>query len=259
MPVCIYKNVNGKFLKTTIDGTKGWWFSIEGADFDKDGDIDLAAGNLGINCRYQAGRDKTFDVYADDFDKDGKWDIVISYYQGDKQFPLRDRDSFIHQNPGIAKMFPTYEKFGEATVSDIYTQKTLDESLHLQAETFASCYFENDGRGNFMMHNFPNEAQLSSINGMIIDDFNKDGNLDILAAGNLFNMEIATPRNDGGVGVFLKGAGNGSFEVIPSRLSGFFVPNDIKSLSLIHLNNADKDKAVLVGNNNARLQIFKTK
>jgi hypothetical protein len=257
MPVCIYKNIHGKFEKNTIEGTKGWWFSIEGADFDKDGDIDLVAGNLGLNCRYQASKDKTFDVYAADFDKDGKWDIVLSYYQGDKQFPLRGRECFVRQNPGIALKFPTYEEFGKATVSDIYTKKALDESLHHQAETFASCYFENDGKGNFKMHNFPNEAQLSSINGMIIDDFNKDGNLDILAAGNLFNMEIVTPRNDGSIGVYMEGDGKGGFNIKPAGETGFFAPNDVKSLALIKLKTADK--LVMVGNNNAKLQMFRIK
>jgi len=257
MPVCIYKNIQGKFTKSTIEGTKGWWFSIDGADFDKDGDIDLVAGNLGLNCRYQASKDKTFDVYAADFDKNGKWDIVLSYYQGDKQFPLRGRECFVRQNPNIAFRFPTYEEFGEATVSDIYTQKALDESLHLQAETFASCYFENDGKGNFKMLGFPNEAQLSSINGIIIDDFDKDGNLDVLAAGNLFDMEIVTPRNDGGIGILLKGDGKGHFEPVPYTLSGFFAPGDVKSLALVNLNNKDKD--ILVGNNNARLQVFMLK
>lgn len=255
MPVCIYKNIQGKFKKTAIEGTKGWWFSLEGADFDKDGDIDLVAGNLGLNCRYQARRDKTFDVYANDFDKDGKWDIVLSYYQGDKQFPLRGRECFVRQNPGIALKFPSYEEFGEATVSDIYTKKALDESLHLQAETFASCYFENDGKGNFKMHNFPNEAQLSSINGMIINDFNGDGNLDVLAAGNLFNMEVVTPRNDGSVGAYMEGDGKGGFKIKPARETGFFAPNDVKSLALINLNT--RDKLILVGNNNGKLQIFK--
>jgi hypothetical protein len=257
MPVCIYKNIHGKFKKTTIEGTKGWWFSLEGADFDKDGDIDLVAGNLGLNCRYQASRDKTFDVFAADFDKDGKWDIVLSYYQGNKQYPLRGRECFVLQNPGIALKFPTYGEFGEATVSDIYTQKALDESLHLQAETFASCYFENDGKGNFKMHNFPNEAQLSSINGVIIDDFNKDGNLDILAAGNLFNMEVVTPRNDGSIGIYMEGDGKGGFKVNPARESGFFAPDDVKSLALVKLKN--NEKMVLVGINNGKLQIFKNK
>ena len=257
MPVCVYKNIHGKLKKTIIEGTKGWWFSIEGADFDKDGDIDLIAGNLGLNCRYKASKDKTFDVYADDFDKDGKWDIVLSYYQGNKQFPLRGRECFMSQNPGIAFKFPTYEAFGKATVSDIYTRKALNKSLHLQAETFASAYFENDGKGNFKIHNFPNEAQLSSINGMIISDFNKDGNLDVLAAGNLFNMEVVTPRNDGSIGAYMEGDGKGGFKIKPLRETGFFAPNDVKSLALMNLNNADK--LVLVGNNNGRLQIFKIK
>ncbi len=257
MPVCIYKNNDGKFKKTTIEGTKGWWFSIGGDDFDKDGDIDLVAGNLGLNCMYKASKDKTFDVYAADFDKDGKWDIVLSYYQGNKQFPLRDRDSFIRQNPGIALKFPTYEEFGEATVSDIFTQKALDEALHLHAETFASCYFENDGKANFKMHKFPNVAQLSSINDMIIDDFNKDGNPDILAAGNLFNMEVVTPRNDAGIGVYMEGDGNGGFKIKPASETGFFAPGDAKSLALIKVKNGEK--RVLVGNNNGKLQIFKLK
>ncbi len=67
------------------------------------------------------------------------------------------------------------KSFAEATVSDIYTKKALDESLHLKAETFASCYFENHGNGKFKIHELPDEAQLSSINGMIIDDFDNDG------------------------------------------------------------------------------------
>ncbi len=78
--------------------------------------------------------------------------------------------------------------------------------------------------GNLCQAHLPNEAQLSSINGMIIDDFDKDGNLDILAAGNLFDMEIVTPRNDGGVGVFLKGDGKGNFAVVPPAFQVFLLP-----------------------------------
>jgi enediyne biosynthesis protein E4 len=259
MPVSIYKNIHGKFKKTAIEGTKGWWFSIEGADFDKDGDIDLVAGNLGLNFRYKADSDKTFDVYAGDFNNNGNSDIVLSYFQNEKQFPLGSRKNIVDQNPWVAKKFPTYKGFGEATVSDIYTKKVLNESLHLQAETFASCYFENNGNGEFKIKKLPNEAQLSSVNDMVIDDFDNDGKLDILAAGNLFDVEIVTPRNDGGVGVFLKGDGKGSFKVIPPRLSGFFAPKEVKALSIINLNYAGTDKAVLVGNNNERLQIFKFK
>ena len=257
MPVCYYRNIHGKFSKTEIAGTKGWWFSIEGADFDKDGDIDLVAGNLGLNFRYKASFDKTFDVFAADFDHDGKSDIALSYYQGNKQYPVRSRSCFVTQNPGLALRFPTVKSFAEATISDVYTRKVLKESLHLQAETFASCYFENTGNGEFVMRKLPNEAQLSSVNDMIIDDFDGDGHPDILAAGNLYNVEVVTPRNDGGIGIFLKGDGKGHFIAVPYESSGFFAPGDVKSLALIHFNN--KDKEILVGNNNDRLQIFKVK
>ncbi len=257
MPVCYYRNDHGKFSKTEIEGTNGWWFSIEGADFDKDGDMDLVAGNLGLNFRYKASADKTFDVFAADFDLDGKSDIALCYYQGNEQYPVRSRPCFLAQNPGLALRFPTYKSFAKATISDVYTRKVLKESLHLQAETFASCYFENIGNGQFKVNKLPNEAQLSSINDIIIDDFDHDGHLDILAAGNLFSVEVVTPRNDGGVGVFLKGNGKGNFKVIPTVTSGFFVPKEVKALSIIQLNNNNKDKAVLVGNNNDELQLIK--
>ena len=257
MPVCCYRNGNGKFEKMNIEGTRGWWFSIDGADFDKDGDIDLVAGNLGLNFRYQASIEKTFDVYAGDFDNDGSSDIVLSYIQGKKQYPLRGRECFVEQNPAIDIKFPGYKAFAEATVTDIYTEKALKESLHLQSEIFASCYLENIGKGKFEIHQLPYETQLSSINDIIIEDLNSDGHLDILMAGNLFDMEIVTPRNDGGVGVFMKGKGNGDFEIIPARETGFFAPDNVKSLALIKLNN--KERLILVGNNNGKLQVFKLK
>ncbi len=107
-----------------MKGQKDGGLALNGADFDKDGDIDLVAGNLGLNCRYKASRDKTFDVYAGDFDKDGKSDIVLCYYQGKHQFPLRSRDVLSGPESGIAIKFPTYESFAKATVSDIYPEST---------------------------------------------------------------------------------------------------------------------------------------
>jgi hypothetical protein len=259
MPLCIYRNHKGNFEKTALDGTKGWWFSLNGADFDKDGDIDLVAGNLGLNMRYKASREQTFDVYAGDFDKDGKSDIALSYYQGKHQYPVRSLDGYLAQNPGLAKKFPTYESFAKAEISEVYSRETLDSSLHLQAETFASCYLENTGNGNFAIKPLPAEAQLSCINDIITEDIDGDGNADILAAGNLFDMEVVTPRVDAGVGVFLKGDGKGNFSIVTPAISGFYANKDVKALSLIHLKNATGEIAILVGNNNERLQIFNVK
>jgi hypothetical protein len=245
------------FKKQTVEGTRGWWFCIEGADFDGDGDQDLAAGNLGLNFRYRSGQDETFDIYAGDFDRDGSSDIVLSYFQEKKQYPLRGREALVKQNPIIGINFPTYESFGDATVSDIYSNRVLKQSLHLQSEIFASCYLENLGDGNFEIHPFSGEAQLSSLNAMLIKDFNRDGNLDILAAGNLYGVEIVTPRNDGGVGVLLEGDGHGGFEGLPARKTGFFANGDVKSLSLLSINRKGWEGMILVGNNNREMQVIK--
>lgn len=259
MPLCLYWNHDGVFKKTVLEGTKGWWFSVDGADFDKDGDIDLVAGNLGLNMRYKASREKTFDVFAGDFDKDGRSDIALCYYQGKHQYPVRSRACYVAQNPGLAEKFPTYGSFAKAEIADIYSRDVRDSSLHLQVETFASSYFENKGNGNFVSKPLPAEAQLSSINDIITEDIDGDGNPDILAAGNLFDVEVVTPRSDAGAGIFLKGDGQGNFMVVPPSSSGFFAPGDVKSLSLIQLNDTTEKKAILVGNNNSVLQIFKIK
>ena len=202
---------------------------------------------------------KTFDIYADDFDGDGQSDIVLSYFQNGKQYPLRGRSCFVSQNPALELKFPTYEAFGKATVSDIYSKQALKTSLHLRAGNFASSYLENDGTGQFRIRAFPNEAQLSSISDMLIRDFDADGNLDILAAGNLFSVEVVTPRNDGGAGVFLKGTGDGAFEYLPVATSGFFAAGDVKSLASLKLGNDKSTELILVGNNNGALQVFTDK
>ncbi|HLO61228.1 MAG TPA: VCBS repeat-containing protein [Bacteroidales bacterium] len=258
MPVCIYKNTNGVFKNTPVENSEGWWFSLKGADFDKDGDIDLVGGNFGLNSRYRTG-DKTFDVYADDFDRDRRSDIALCYYQGEKQYPVRSRACYLMQNPGLEMKFPTYKSFAEATISDVYGKEALQKSLHLIVKTFASCFFENTVNGKFIMKPLPGEAQLSAINDMVISDMDHDGNLDIFAAGNLFDMEVVTPRNDAGAGVFLKGDGKGTFTVVPPAVSGFFAPGNVKSISQIHLDNSENIKALLIGNNNGPMQIFKLK
>jgi hypothetical protein len=256
MPVCIFHNQDGKFAKTTLKGTDGWWFSIAGADMDHDGDVDLISGNLGLNSRYTTSAGNPFDVYAGDFDEDGKYDVDLAFYQGKHQYPLRSRSCYLTQHPGFAEQFPTYESFARAEMNDLYPSKVLKSALHVQAKTFASSYFENKGRGEFVKKDLPSEAQLSVINSIVIDDFDGDGNPDILAAGNLFDTEITTPRHDGGAGIWLKGDGHGHFTAVSPAVSGFYADKDVRSLALIHLNHKEKGKAILIGNNNDNLQIF---
>jgi hypothetical protein len=73
-------------------------------------------------------------------------------------------------------------------------------------------------------------AQWSMINGMVTDDIDGDGNLDIVASTNDFGTEVTTGRYDALNGLVLKGDGEGNFRPVTIRESGIFLPADGKSM-----------------------------
>lgn len=250
------ENSKGEFKDQStamqLEDTVGWWFSIQSADFDGDGDQDFIAGNLGENYKYRADENATFDIYFDDFDENSKGDIVLSYKSIDgEEYPVRGRECSSQQIPVIKKKFKNYESFANATVSDIYTENSLENSLHYQVKSFASSYFENTPDG-FVRHDLPNLAQISSVNQIISRDFNKDGILDILLAGNLHSSEVETPRNDASNGVILFGDGDGNFIVSHNRENGWYSPGDVKDMAEINIDDQDY---IVVAKNNDKVQL----
>ncbi|WP_298422658.1 VCBS repeat-containing protein [uncultured Kordia sp.] len=248
----VYENVSEKFGLTE---TTGWWWSINQGDFDNDGDLDYVIGNNGLNYKYKATEDETFDIYVEDFDKNSKEDIVLSYYEDGEQYPLRGRQCSSQQVPGIKQKFKNYDEFSTATLIDVYGKKNLENALHYQVKSFASIYLENTKDG-FKIHQLPMEAQVSSINQILVNDYDKDGNLDLLIAGNLYNSEVETPRNDGSHGALLKGNGKGMFQAIPVMQSGFYTSGDVKDLQTITIG---KTPYILSVKNNDFIQFIKYK
>jgi hypothetical protein len=257
MPISIFENNGGKFLNKTDDygfeNTTGWWYSLIAEDFDNDGDKDIVAGNLGLNYKYQASEDETFDIYAFDYDNNKRLDIVLGYYYQGEQYPVRGRQCSSEQIPALQYKFKNYGTFANATLEDVYSKENLKASLHYQAKNFASSYIENLGNKNFSMTKLPNKAQVSSINGIISKDFNHDGNLDILVIGNLFTSEIETPRNDASIGLILTGDGSGNFTPLSMSESGLFAPKDAKAVAFITTKLGD---IIIVTNNNDNTQVF---
>lgn len=256
MPITVFENVNNSFRKTQVSdfaATNGWWFSIGQADFDNDGDMDYVVGNLGLNYKYQTSKDAPFDVYYKDFDGNGTKDIVLGYYNYGEHFPVRGFSCSSQQIPSLKQEVKKYDIFASMDIKEIYGTKKLDKALYYKTDTFASVFIENKGNSSFNIRNLPVEAQFSSINDLLIDDFNKDSFLDILMVGNLFVSEIETSRNDAGTGVLLLGNGLGSFSYVPNKNSGFFNAKDAKKIIGLTSNGTS---LILIGNNNDQLQIF---
>jgi len=255
MPVTIFTQTsNGKFEKQILEGLKdseGWYYSVETADMDDDGDEDIIVGNLGLNYKYKASVEEPFEVYSYDFDDNGSLDIVLSYYEHGVSFPVRGKSCSTQQIPSFSEKFKTFEQFGDSNLINIYGRESLDVALNLKSKTFASAYIENVGNGSFLVKPLPSLAQVSSINSILVKDYDLDGMKDLLIVGNLYPAEIETPRNDASTGLFLKGDGNGGFVPVSIVESGFFAPNDAKDMKFIKI--GDKE-LVLVANNNDFLQ-----
>ena len=167
---------------------------------------------------------------------------------------MRGKSCSSQQIPSLRKKFKTYDLFASSDLNTIYGADNLDKALHYSATTFASVFIENMGDGQFKISPLPNEAQLSSINDVIIDDFDQDGNLDVLLAGNLYVAEVETPRNDASVGLLMTGDGKNNFKVVPPAESGFYAQYDTKNMEIIQVG---KDKMILLGANDDYLQVYK--
>tara|TARA_R110000868_G_scaffold79514_3_gene226255 strand:- start:8588 stop:11899 length:3312 start_codon:yes stop_codon:yes gene_type:complete len=255
MPITVFKNNKGKLEDWTDEmellGTDGWWYSLRLLDVDLDGDLDIVAGNLGLNYKYQASDTSPFKVYSTDFDENGSNDIVLSYKKNGRNLPLRGRECSSQQVPAIAKRYGTFVEYANADLEDIYGEQMLENSLHYQVTSFAHSWFENVD-GKFQRHNLPPRAQLSVIKDIEVIDYNKDEFPDLLLFGNLYQAEVETPRGDAGVGLILVGSKDGYMAIEPSK-SGLFIRGDIKSVVPIKL--ANNNNGFLLGANDANLRL----
>jgi hypothetical protein len=225
-------------------------------DADNDGDMDLVAGNLGLNYRYKASKKYPFELFVKDFDNNGKQDLVFGYYNNDTLYPLHGLKSSSSQLLFIKQKFPVYNAFARATLSDVYGSDNLKKAMNYKAVNFATCYLENTGDGVFKIMPLPVTAQISSINSIISEDFDDDGHKDMVIAGNMFGSDPETPRNDASIGLFLKGNGSGGSKAIPAGESGLNLEGDVREICQINLGKS-KNPAIIVARNNSFMQIVK--
>ena len=260
MPITVFALKAGKLQEVTSEfgfsELTGWWFSIAAEDIDGDGDKDLIAGNLGLNSKYKATVREPFQVYYGDFDENGSGDIILGYFNQGDLFPLRGRQCSSQQMPLLKEKFASYHEFGSATLREVYGEDFLQSSLHYEARIFASTLLVNKGNKQFENKDLPTMAQVSTINTMLANDYDEDGQLDLVLAGNLYPVEIETIRNDAFYGLFLKGNGNNPVPV-KNVVSGFMADGDVKHMREISL--AGGRIGILVGRNNGKISLMETK
>jgi hypothetical protein len=246
MPITLLFNSKDRQDFVTLESTSGWWNSIISADFDQDGDMDIMAGNWGLNTRLKASPSAPIRLYRNDFDDNGKVDPILTYYYKGEETVLASKDELVKQLPHLNKEYLSYSKYGKANLDDLLDGQKLKEAEISEVNMLASMYFENDGSNNFEPRRLPLKSQLSSVHTILLDDFNGDGFDDALLAGNSLEISTQLGRLDASHGVLLLNDGKGFFEEAPQSFNIEGSARDIekvvikeKEYYLVAMNNAE--------------------
>ena len=155
MPITYFRNKEGsgfeKKESPLLAHSTGWWNSLTAGDFDRDGDMDYLAGNLGLNSRYKGTIKEPLCINANDYDKNGSIDPVMSLYiNGEKQI-AHSWDDLVRQMNPIRARFRTYDPYAKATFEKSFLPEEIGASYQVCVEWFETSYIENQGKGNFLI------------------------------------------------------------------------------------------------------------
>lgn len=262
-PVRLFENQSGERLvdvteRAGLADRLGWWNGIAGRDLDHDGDVDYVVTNFGLNSRYQASAARPLRIYHGEFDDSGRAHIVEAETIDLGIVPIRGKVGLQTVLPVVGQRAPTFHDFAEATLGELLTTEALERAKVLQANTLETALLVNDGRAHFEFRPLPRLAQASVSFGVVLEDFDADGNPDIYLVQNSYSTEPETGRMAGGVSLLLAGNGHGEFAPVWPNESGLVVPGDGKSLTVTDLN-GDHRPDVVVGVNNGQLMAFENR
>jgi len=242
-----FKNDNGKFEKKTLTEKKGWWNFIIPVDADGDGDLDLIAGNAGLNNRLKASIQQPVRLYYNDFDDNDKKEQVVTYYLDNKEIPFASKEELQKQIPAMKKKYLYAETFAKASLTEIFGSVKLTKAEILTVDYFSNAVLINDGNWNFTINELPWEAQLSSFRDAVVFNANNDDRPDILLGGNFYANNIQLGKFDADYGSILINRGNGNF--ICESLNGLVIKGEIRHIRKI--NTGNKEAFVLARNNDS--------
>jgi hypothetical protein len=227
----------------------GWWTSLAAADFNRDGRLDYVAGNVGLNTRHHASRDRPAVLYSGSFAGGARIQIVEAHYDGDRLVPWRTRKELGAAIPSVLKRFPWNDAFAKATIGEILGEGNLAAARCFEATELRSGVFLSQPGGSYRFEPLPRIAQIAPFAGVAAVDFDGDGNADILAAQNSYAPDASIGRFNGGIGQLLRGDGSGRFEAVPAAESNIVVRGDARALVVLDLDDDGRPDAVVSRSN----------
>ena len=204
----------------------GWWQSITTGDLNNDGRLDIVAGNLGRNSKYQEFMPGRYSLFHGEIPDFPGMQIIEAFRPPNSHtaLPLMDRDSLAIGLPHLPQRYPTFAAFSRATIPEILDTR-FNSLKEIRINTTESILFLNTG-SKFHARPLPLPAQFSPAFGLAVGDVNADGHQDLFLNQNLFSVGKNTSRYDAGESLLLLGNGTGELTPLPSESSGLKIDGE---------------------------------
>ena len=237
MPISIYLNKGDHLEDHTKDffdrDYSGLWNTFEIADVDNDGDMDIIAGNLGLNTQIKASEKEPAEMIFKDFDNNGSIDPFLCFYIQGKTYPYVSRDELLDEMYSMRKKFTSYRSYADAGIADIFSPEELKDAQRLKATWLETTFFENRN-GKFSPKKLPAEAQFSPVYKILVTDLNHDKADDLILLGNNDYPRLKIGKVDANFGVVLMNDGKGNFSYTSQQESGLRITGDVRDARMIH-------------------------
>ena len=225
----------------------GLYNVIVANDIDDDGDIDIIAGNQGLNNQFITSAAEPMEMHYADFDGNGTAEPVISYYIDHKQWPIYSRDDLMQQIPSFNKRFLYFSDYAKADMTGIFGDQ-LKAALHYSASNMSSILLENTGK-SFAVQHLPVQVQWYPIYSISVADVNDDGKKDLIIGGNQTYSRIKFGAYECGKGDVLVNKDDLRFDRLTPLNAGIRINGDVRNIIVI-------GKQVIFGINNKQPLLY---
>ena len=250
--ILAFKSGKLEIVETNLSDYWGWWYTVEAADVDNDGDLDLVLGNRGENFYFKGTKEAPVKLWVRDFDDNKTIDKIMTRTINGKDMPIQLQKEITGQIVSLKKKNLKHADFANKSIQELFPD--MKKSFVLRGNYFKSAIAFNDGNGKFTMKALPKEIQLSCVCDIYCTDVNQDGAIDIMMGGNFNGFQPQYSKLDGSFGHLLLNDGKGAFQTMKSEESGYFVRGDVKYILPIKVNNQEHLLTIL---NNKTPELFK--